>query len=78
MTAKVIQIVTPHDDARELGGRRMNQEDGLPAHHITICATCGIPYTPARTWHRHCRTCYAWHRAGYAIGIAARALRGAA
>jgi hypothetical protein len=40
------------------------------------CACCGIQFQPLKTWHRLCRTCFAYSKAGSHIQLAARLLKG--
>lgn len=40
------------------------------------CTGCGIRFAPIQPWHRLCRTCYGYHRAGQHLALAARLLKG--
>jgi hypothetical protein len=40
------------------------------------CTGCGIRFTPFKPWHRLCRTCFGYHRAGQHLALAAQLLKG--
>ena len=54
--------------------RGMQSATILALHPQTVCAGCGIEFSPRRSWHRLCRTCFAWARVAHHVGAARRAL----
>jgi hypothetical protein len=64
-------------------GEATNNESGSDSKTILpfppskrTCTCCGIHFQPLRAWHRLCRTCFAYSKAGSHIRLAARLLKG--